>query len=38
MRLSAPEKREPRVTCATCHRGQLKLALNLDADGAEKVN
>jgi Photosynthetic reaction centre cytochrome C subunit len=28
--------RNPLVNCTTCHRGQLKPALNLDADGTEK--
>jgi hypothetical protein len=28
--------RDPLVNCTTCHRGQLKPALNLDTDGAKK--
>ncbi|MFY9530280.1 MAG: c-type cytochrome [Candidatus Acidiferrales bacterium] len=28
--------REPLVNCTTCHRGQVKPALNLDADGTKK--
>jgi hypothetical protein len=28
--------REPRVNCTTCHRGQLKPALDMDADGTKK--
>jgi hypothetical protein len=28
--------RDPLVNCTTCHRGQLKPALNLDSDGTKK--
>lgn len=28
--------REPLVNCTTCHRGQVKPALDMDADGAKK--
>ena len=28
--------RDPLVNCTTCHRGQLKPALNLDPDGTKK--
>jgi hypothetical protein len=28
--------RDPLINCTTCHRGQLKPALNLDAEGANK--
>ena len=28
--------RDPLVNCTTCHRGQLKPALNMDSDGAKK--
>jgi hypothetical protein len=28
--------RQPRVTCATCHRGQLKPALDLDSEQPKK--
>jgi Photosynthetic reaction centre cytochrome C subunit len=30
--------RDPLVNCTTCHRGQLKPALNLDSDGTEEVS
>lgn len=28
--------RNPLINCTTCHRGQLKPALNMDADGGQK--
>jgi len=30
------KERDPLVNCTTCHRGQLKPALNLDSDGTKK--
>jgi len=30
------KNRDPIVNCTTCHRGQLKPALNLDSDGTKK--
>jgi photosynthetic reaction center cytochrome c subunit len=34
--ISGLKDRNPAVNCTTCHRGQLKPALNLDSDGTKK--